>query len=77
MRLGAEIGPALGWRSAASATYTRTRWANIVALTTHRRVNGRLEHLRGTALGFSNVTNYIAGSRLEPGGFRPQLQPRL
>jgi transposase len=40
-------------------------------------VNGRLEHLRGTALGFRNLTNYIARSLLETGGFRPQLHPRL
>jgi transposase len=39
--------------------------------------NGRLEHLCGTALGFRNLTDYIAGSLLEPGGFGPQLQPRL
>jgi transposase len=40
-------------------------------------INGRLEHLRGTALGFRNLTNYIARSLLETGGFRPQLHPRL
>ncbi len=40
-------------------------------------INGRLEHLRGSALGFSNLTNYIARSLLESGGFRPQLHPRL
>ena len=39
--------------------------------------NGRLEHLRGTALGFRNLTNYIARSLLETGGFRPQLHPHL
>jgi transposase len=39
-------------------------------------VNGRLEHLRGSALGFRNLTNYIARSLLETGGFRPQLHPR-
>src|SRR5690606_1745669 len=43
----------------------------------HRRFNGRLEHLRGSALGFRNLTNYIARSLLETGGFRPQLHPRL
>jgi transposase len=36
-------------------------------------VNGQLEHLRGSALGFRNLTNYIARSLLETGGFRPQL----
>ena len=40
-------------------------------------LNGRLEHLRGSALGFRNLTNYIARSLLETGGFRPQLHPRL
>ena len=40
-------------------------------------INGRLEHLRGSALGFRNLTNYIARSLLEAGGFRPQLHPAL
>ena len=40
-------------------------------------INGRLEHLRGSALGFRNLTNYIARSLLEAGGFRPQLHPGL
>ena len=40
-------------------------------------INGRLEHLRGSALGFRNLTNYIARSLLESGGFRPQLHPGL
>jgi transposase len=40
-------------------------------------INGRLEHLRGSALGFRNLTNYVARSLLETGGFRTQLrQPR-
>jgi transposase len=39
-------------------------------------INGRLEHLRGSALGFRNLTNYIARSLLEAGGFRPQIHPR-
>ena len=39
-------------------------------------INGRLEHLRGSALGFRNLTNYIARSLLESGGFRPRLHPR-
>ncbi|TQL48950.1 ISL3 family transposase [Ornithinicoccus hortensis] len=38
-------------------------------------INGRLEHLRGSALGFRNLTNYIARALLEAGGFRPQLHP--
>jgi transposase len=40
-------------------------------------MNGRLEHLRGSALGFRNLTNYIARSLLETGGFRRRLHPRL
>ena len=39
-------------------------------------INGRLEHLRGSALGFRNLTNYIARSLLEVGGFKPRLHPR-
>jgi transposase len=40
-------------------------------------INGRLEHLRGSALGFRNLTNYVARCLLEAGGFRPRLHPRL
>ena len=40
-------------------------------------INGRLEHLRGSALGFRNLTNYIARSLLETGGFRPRLHPQI
>jgi len=40
-------------------------------------INGRLEHLRGSALGFRNLTNYIARSLLETGGFRPHLHRGL
>ncbi|WP_066517366.1 ISL3 family transposase [Curtobacterium ammoniigenes] len=40
-------------------------------------INGRLDHLRGSALGFRNLTNYIARSLLETGGFRPQLHPQM
>ena len=38
-------------------------------------INGRLEHLRGSALGFRNLTNYIARSLLETGGFKARLHP--
>lgn len=34
-------------------------------------INVRLEHLRGSALGFQNLANYITRSLLETGGFRP------
>jgi transposase len=39
-------------------------------------INGRLEHLRGSALGFRNLTNYITRCLLETGGFRPRLHPQ-
>jgi len=39
-------------------------------------INGRLEHLRGSALGFHNLTHYIARSLLEASGSRPLLHPR-
>jgi len=40
-------------------------------------INGRLEHLRGPALGFCNLTHYIARSLLETSGLRSQLHPGL
>jgi len=40
-------------------------------------INGRLEHLRGSALGFRNLTHYVARSLLEAGGFRPRLHPQI
>lgn len=41
-------------------------------------INGRLEHLRGLALGFRNLTHYIARSLLECRGFRHRfLHPHL
>jgi transposase len=40
-------------------------------------INGRLEHLRGTALGFRNLQNYITRALLDTGGFRPRLHPLL
>ncbi len=61
------------------------RAADILACFDHPRtsngpteaINGRLEHLRGSALGLRNLTNYIARSLLETAGFRPRLHPRL
>jgi transposase len=38
-------------------------------------INGRLEHLRGSALGLRNLTNYITRSLLESGAFRPDYTP--
>ena len=40
-------------------------------------INGRLEHLYGSALGFRNLTNHIARPLLETGGFRPRRHPGL
>ncbi|WP_346037079.1 transposase, partial [Brevibacterium picturae] len=40
-------------------------------------INSRLEHLRGSALGFRNLTHYIARCLLESGGFRPVLHSYL
>ncbi|MCL1801468.1 MAG: ISL3 family transposase [Promicromonosporaceae bacterium] len=40
-------------------------------------INGRLEHLRGTAQGFRNIINYRLRALLECGGFRPQIHPYL
>ncbi len=40
-------------------------------------INGRLEHLRGIALGFRNLGNYILRSLLHTGGFKQHLQPLL
>jgi transposase len=40
-------------------------------------INGRIEHLRGSALGFRNLTNYVARCLLEAGGFRPHLHRQL
>ncbi len=40
-------------------------------------INGRLDHLRGSALGFRNLTNYVARRLLEAGGFKPALHPQF
>ena len=40
-------------------------------------INGRLEHLRGSTLGFRSPTHYITRCLLETGGFRPQQHPQL
>ena len=37
----------------------------------------RLEHLRGTTLGFRNPTHHIARSMLEASGLKPDLHPHL
>lgn len=40
-------------------------------------INGRLEHLRGTALGFRTLGHYITRSLLDTGGFRTALHLHL
>ena len=40
-------------------------------------VNGRLEHLRGIALGFTNLNNHITRSLLHTGGFRQTVQNQI
>lgn len=40
-------------------------------------INGRLEHLRGTALGFRNLGHYLLWALLDTGGFRPLLHSHL
>lgn len=40
-------------------------------------INGRLEHLRGTALGFRNLAHYVIRSLLDTGGFRTELHRHL
>jgi len=50
--------------------------SNQLRLDKPRRSNGRLEHLRGSAPVFWNLTNYIARTLLETGGFRTHLYRR-
>ena len=40
-------------------------------------INGRLETLRGIALEFRNLDNYITRSLLHAGGFRRAIQTHL
>lgn len=42
-----------------------------------KAINSRQEHLRGSALGFHNLTNYITRNLLKAGGLRPHLHPEL
>ena len=63
----------------------KRRAGDILAYFTHphtsngptEAINGRLEHLRGSALGFRNLTHYIARALLETGGFKTVLHPQL
>ncbi len=70
----AKLGRTLAKRAADILAYfDRTATSNGPT----EAINGRLEHLRGSALGFRNLTNYIARSLLESGGFRPRLHRGL
>ncbi|NYJ79122.1 hypothetical protein HNR09_002533 [Nesterenkonia xinjiangensis] len=40
-------------------------------------INGRWEHLRGTALAFRHLANRILRALLDTGGFSPLLPPHL
>jgi transposase len=40
-------------------------------------INGRIENLRGNALGFRNLANYVTRALLDTGGFRPKIQTLL
>ena len=40
-------------------------------------INGRVEHLGGSALGVRNLTHYITRPFLETSGLKPQLHPQL
>jgi transposase len=67
-----KLGRTLGRRAAQVLAYfDRAPPSNGPA----EAINGRLEHLRGSALGFRNLTNYIARSLLEADGFKPRLHP--
>ena len=63
----------------------RSRRNDILAYFTHpyssngptEAINGRLEHLRGIALGFRNLTHYILRSLLHTGGFKHHLPSLL
>lgn len=40
-------------------------------------INVRLEYLRGSAVGFRNLANYITRSLLQTGGFTPHVHPSI
>jgi transposase len=40
-------------------------------------INGRIENLRGNALGFRNLANYITRALLDTGGFKPKIRTLL
>ncbi|MBM6695883.1 transposase [Bifidobacterium pullorum subsp. saeculare] len=40
-------------------------------------INGRVETIRRTALGFCSLNNYVTRSLLHTGGFKQTIQPHL
>jgi len=74
LREVATVGRTLKKRSADVLAYLERPGTSNVPT---EAINGRLEHLRGTALGLRNLTHYIARSLLETGGVRPRLHPRM
>lgn len=68
-----KLGGTLRTRKTGSLAY----FDHIVSSNSPTEVlNGRLEHLRGIALGFKNLAHYIARSLLEAGGVIPRLHPQ-
>lgn len=78
--LGTGVPPALGELAELGRTL-RKRRHDILAYFDHphasngptEAINGRLEHLRGIALGFRNLTHYTTRSLIHAGGFRKKL----
>ena len=71
LREVATLGPTLQKRAAdVLAYFDRPSTSNGPT----EAINGRFEHLRGSALGFRNLANYIARPLRE---VRPQLHPHL
>ena len=67
---GASTALAVVIRTAVGATWLVGRLAAVKTRAESHNggtevINGRLEHLRGSALGFRNLTNYIARSLLK------------
>jgi transposase len=64
------LGPAACWAGRAARRRRRAQHADLAGPSEEYgptdAINGRLEHLRGSALGFRNLTNYIARSYSKP-----------
>jgi transposase len=63
----------------------KRRTADILAYFDHpgtsngptEAINGRIENLRGNALGLRNLANYVTRALLDAGGFRSSAHPGL